>query len=513
MSAGGRQPETRIVVGVVGAGRRFLALLKLLRSHQLAWLQAELAAVADSNPEAVGLKTARKHGLTTFSDYRRLFDIPGLELIIELTGNQRLLDKLEREKPDGVRILDHNNSLLLHDMVSYSRRLEKQADEYSLTRSFAEALGRDLEDAFFVLDRSHRIVRANEKALKMAGITREDALGRYCFQVSHSSLTPCHEEGLVCPFLETVQTGRTTHAMHQHEHGDGTPYHCQITTHPLKNRDGEVVQVLEIFREVTADQADRAERRARAVKDDLPQVVMEDKLISLGKLVASVAHEINNPLASIYNFSKLILTSLKEGRLGEGEVADYVRYLDLTVKEASRCSKIVSNLLSFARQKGVETKAVNLVELLEGLIVLTQHKMQLTGIELTTELRSDILMVWGDPTQIQQCLTNLVFNAIEAMEDGGRLLIRGGREMDTGRIWVEITDTGHGIEPNDLPHIFEPFFSTKAQENKGVGLGLSTVKGIIDDHGGHITVDSLLGEGTTFRISLPPPPDPAYYKD
>jgi len=223
-------------------------------------------------------------------------------------------------------------------------------------------------------------------------------------------------------------------------------------------------------------------------------------LVSLGKLVASVAHEINNPIGSILNFSKLILVTLQEGPPSPETLEQFEQWLGLTVREARRCGDIVSNLLSFARQKSVDQRRLDMRELLHQILMLTGHRMELCGVIPRVTLPDEPLEVFGDATQIQQCLTNLVFNAVEAMEHGGELTVAAG--CDQGEVWVEIADTGPGIPASVMPHIFEPFFTTKSVGH-GVGLGLSMVHGIIQEHQGRIDVEPGLGRGARFRMILP----------
>ena len=263
--------------------------------------------------------------------------------------------------------------------------------------------------------------------------------------------------------------------------------------------------MVEVIRDITTDLNLKVESRTKIIKDNLVSLVQEDKLIALGKLVASVAHEINNPIASIINFAKFILESLKEGQPQPEQMDSFIRYLDLTVREAQRCGRIVTNLLSFARQQTLEPKKIDLNEMMESIIFLTQHKMNLLNITLDLNLPQGPFKVWGDYTQIQQCLTNLVFNAMEAMPEGGRLSISGGLHEEDREIWLEFSDTGLGIEPDHLGMIFEPFFTTKS-EVQGVGLGLSMVYGIIREHHGRITVESEPGQGAVFRLVLPTEP-------
>jgi signal transduction histidine kinase len=261
-----------------------------------------------------------------------------------------------------------------------------------------------------------------------------------------------------------------------------------------------VVQVLEIFRDITSELTERMERRTQAIKDDLARLVQEDKLISLGKLVASVAHEINNPIGSIINFSKLVLRCMRQEPPERWEPGKWEQWLQLTVDEAERCREIVRNLLSFARQQGMEPRQLDLVQVIGQIVKVISHRLEIGKVTLDLRLTPHALEVRGDVTQIQQCFTNLMFNALEAMPGGGKLTIQGGH--DDHEVFVTVTDTGEGIPEAVMPRIFEPFFSTKSAV-AGVGLGLSMVHGIVSEHGGRIEVDSTIGEGTSFRVSLP----------
>jgi two-component system, NtrC family, sensor kinase len=259
------------------------------------------------------------------------------------------------------------------------------------------------------------------------------------------------------------------------------------------------------IRDMTKDLSERIERRTQTIKRDLARAAQEDRLTSLGRLVASVCHEINNPITSIVTFTKLVLSIIRKGNLPSEEIANVERYLDLSFREAMRCGGIVKNLLTFARPKSVEVKNIDIAEVVNTIRLLADHQFELSNIHCVVNLPSPPFAAWGDHTQIQQCLLNLIFNAIDAMPDGGTLTISGGTDESTDLIWLAVSDTGQGIESNDLQRIFEPFYSTKT-EGKGVGLGLSMVYGIIHEHNGVVEVDSEPGKGTTFRIKLPRSP-------
>jgi len=493
----------RMRIGIIGGGRRCLAIMELLGSDSLKRFQGEIVGVADLNPEAAGLLEARRRGIFTTHAFRDLLTLEALDLVVELTGDSRVLQEVARFKPEPVGLMDYAASLIFHDILSFAQELDKKEDEISLIDSLAQALTTGTSHGVMVLDTDYRIQKINEQACVQAGVTADQAKGRFCFQITHQALTPCDSPDTPCPLVETVHTGKPSHAIHEHSNSVGGSHYCDVYTYPLVNRKGAVVQVVEIFRDITQELAGRLETRTQAIKNDLARLVQEDKLIALGKLVASVAHEINNPIGSILNFSMLILKTLREHAPTEGELADFQKWLDLTVQEARRCARIVSNLLSFSRQQTLEPKRLDLRELLEQVIQLTAHRLELSNIRLDASgMRSRPLEVWGDHTQIQQCFLNLIFNALEAMPLGGVLIIRGKQDPNNNQVWVEVIDTGEGILPEHRPHIFEPFFSTK-QVSHGVGLGLSMVYGIVTEHHGRIEVESRPGEGTTFRIVLP----------
>lgn len=492
-------------IAIVGGGRRCLSLLKLLEIKKLNRLNVDIAGIADIDAMAVGFQYARQKGIFTTTQYPQLFDIPDLELILNLTGDIDFSQELNAVTPEDLPVLNHIASRLfqeiLQDVVTSSQQIAQQKEALSLNHSFIQALAEVTVVGAMVIDTHYKVVWINESALKKIGLRKDEVLGRYCFQISHNAITPCDSPDRPCPMKETLKTGQSAHAIHEHVHQDCERY-CDVSTFPILNNKGEIAQVLEVVRDITAEMNDRLDHRTRAIKDDLARLVHEDKIISLGKMVASVAHEINNPIGSIINFNKLILKIIEQGTPSDQELEHFKQYLNLSVREAQRCGKIVNNLLSFSRQQQIETKKIDLCEMFQRIVALTQHKMTLSNIDLTLDFETVPLEVLGDYTQIQQCFTNFVFNAMEAMPHGGQLIIKAGVNDPPTGVWVTVTDTGVGIPQENMDKIFEPFFSTKT-EVSGVGLGLAMVYGIIKAHKGHITVESVLNKGTTFRIILP----------
>jgi two-component system NtrC family sensor kinase len=233
------------------------------------------------------------------------------------------------------------------------------------------------------------------------------------------------------------------------------------------------------------------------------QVLHMEKMASLGKLSATVAHELNNPLSGVLTYARLVRRELQGQALAPELQEELTRYLSLIEKECSRCGAIVQNLLLFARRTGAEMAPVDLNEVVERSLMLVRHHIEISGVKLRCELLKGNSTIVADAGQLQQALIALLVNAVEAMnglEGEGELSVR--LTGDNHEVQIDVADTGIGIPSDVLPQIFEPFFSTKEAEN-GVGLGLSVVYGIVQRHGGRIEVESQAGRGTVFHVQLP----------
>ncbi len=255
----------------------------------------------------------------------------------------------------------------------------------------------------------------------------------------------------------------------------------------------------QIFQDELSDQL---ETKVEELKSDLQKLVQEDRMISLGKLAASCVHEINNPIQGLLTFSGLMEEMLAEGRPSAGDLAQFKKYLSLMSRELERCGTIISGLLYFSRESRLVYTELDLSEILDTVITLTRHTMKINNIKLVTDLFTKPLMVKGDNNQLQQCLLNLIFNAIEAMPDGGQLRISSKFDASGKNALIGIQDTGYGIKKEYLEHIFDPFFTSKGA-GKGTGLGLSIVYGVVKNHQGSIRVDSTVGKGSLFTLSFP----------
>jgi len=239
------------------------------------------------------------------------------------------------------------------------------------------------------------------------------------------------------------------------------------------------------------------------LKEVQEQIVWTEKLASLGKLAATIAHEINNPLAGVLNYIRLIIKQLSRNRFTHEKLEDISRYLKIMESETARCGEIVKDLLAFSRRTKITMESNSIEDIINKTLNLISHELEMKELQLKKNIAPNLPKVKCDFKQIQQVLLNLMYNASEAMPSGGTLTITANRANGAKALLeVAISDTGCGISEKDMENIFEPFFTTK-EEGKGVGLGLSVVYGIIARHNGTIAVESEPGKGSTFTIRLP----------
>jgi len=265
---------------------------------------------------------------------------------------------------------------------------------------------------------------------------------------------------------------------------------------PVRSRD-EIADLAESFNKMTAE---LAEARARLLEQTHNALAGSEKMASLGKLAATVAHEVNNPLFGILTYAKLCHRAIDGSDLAEDVRRPIAEQLAVIEHESRRCGEIMRNLLTFARQAPRRREPNDLNELVGRAVRLMKHQFEIQGIEMQVDLAVEPASVDCDAGQIQQVVLALLINAAEAMPQGGRLQV--ATELAGDAVKLLVRDWGPGIRADVLPHIFEPFFTTKDEQQR-TGLGLAVAKSIVDQHGGTIEVHSEEGQGAEFVISLP----------
>jgi two-component system NtrC family sensor kinase len=371
--------------------------------------------------------------------------------------------------------------------VVLAKEVERRTAEAEAQRRFTEAIIDSLPLSLYAIDRDYRIVAWNRnRELGGQGIPRGSALGRSIFDV----LTRQRRDILEREFARAFETGEIERIEQETTDAHGKTHHWLISKIPMRaGGDAETSHVITVGEDISARvEANRAVARA-------------EKLAAVGRLAAGVVHEINNPLATISACAEALEARLREGAFDSSpEVEDLREYLSLIRNEAFRCKSITNGLLDFSRTRAGEHLPVNISEVINSAARLVAHQRRGNRIEIQIEVADHLAPVSGDEGQLQQAVIALATNAIDAMPEGGRLTLRGRERND--HVLIEVSDTGVGIAPENLTKIFDPFFTTK-EIGRGTGLGLAVCYGIVTEHGGRLDVQSAVGGGTTFTISLP----------
>jgi two-component system NtrC family sensor kinase len=275
---------------------------------------------------------------------------------------------------------------------------------------------------------------------------------------------------------------------------------------PVRSED-ELGELAAAFNKMTAEVAGvqaHIEEQVRRKTAELERVhktlLASEKMVSIGKLAATVAHEINNPLFAILTYARLVLRELLKHEIPtRNEMAEQLETIE---RESKRCGDLVKNLLAFSRQTPSHTEPNDFNVVVRRAILLVKHKLEMQNIELRERLVSDLPPIECDASQIQQVALILMVNASEAMPKGGKLEVSTAFDKNAEQNVLRVKDTGSGIPPDILSRIFDPFFTTKEDQNR-TGLGLAVAHRIVEQHGGEISVQSVVGEGSEFAVALP----------
>jgi two-component system, NtrC family, sensor kinase len=491
-------------LAIVGGGRACKFFLESAKKDFFPLLDIQVVGVCDIDPNAEGLLLAQEMGIYTTDNFLELFKIKNLEGIVELTNNEDVFLELIKLRPKGVGVLEHDTGKLIRNLFILSQRLKSAEKQVILEKMSSDFLIQQSDAAIVVLNTDYTIAEANEAYLKIVNKSKAEVVGTPCYQTYYGLKAPCSaaRPELPCPMLETLRTGKSAHVIHEFPTTVDRQTYGNIVTYPLKDQEGQIFRIIEIWRDITEKISNGWNKRVAELKADLNKMVQEDRMISLGKLVASCVHEINNPLQGLLMFSHIMQEMLAKNRLSREEMLKFKHFTTLMATELERCGKIVSGLLSFSREAPLEYKEIDLNDILKSVISLTHHKIELQNIRLNIELSESPLRITGDTNRLQQCLLNLIFNAVEAMPEGGDLFVRSRLDSNQQSVVITVKDSGCGIPKADLDHIYDPFFTTKP-EGEGTGLGLSIVYGVVKNHRGRIAVKSKVGEGTSFTLNFP----------
>lgn len=266
----------------------------------------------------------------------------------------------------------------------------------------------------------------------------------------------------------------------------------------------ELRSALESLNSFAQELETKVDERTRQLRLAHQKLLQSDRLASLGQLSASVAHEINNPIAGVLNLTMLMQRIMTDNGIPPDRVGDFRDYLRKASTETARVGRIVTDLLAFSRRSKGQRSHADLNAIVQSTLSIIDHKLSLMNVSMDLRLAPDLARVYCDASQMQQVIINLIMNAAEAMQakGGGPVVVSTGTDRSENAVVLTVSDSGDGIPPDVRGKIFDPFFTTK-EEGKGVGLGLAVVYGIIQAHHGDIHVDTEPGKGTRFVVTLP----------
>jgi PAS domain S-box-containing protein len=509
----------RINVAIVGGGPGCKAIMDMIFAKKLRQLRMQLIGVACTNPKAVGYRYAQEKGIYTTRDYRSLYKLKDLNMIIELTGREEVANEISRTKPDHVRLVDHVAARLFWDIfqieeesISESKRaeerlqkahddLERRVEERTseLSKSNAllkleiterklldEALKESEERLRKILDsvqagillvdaKSHKIVDVNPIAVEMIGALKEKILGESCHRFV------CRDQQDKCPITALGQNIDSSETVLVRADGKTIPILKTAVAITLEGRK----HLIESFLDIT--ERKQVEEEIRKKNEELEN------------FAHVVSHELKTPIISVQGFSSRLLQKYQE-KLDEKAVS----YLEQIQSSARRMELVVSDLLSLAKIGQVVSSFndVSSFEIVKDVVSRLQPRQKEKDIKL--EVVDILPTIWCDRQRISQVFENLLVNAMKFMGDTENPRIEIGYEDKGDFHQFYVKDNGIGIDPKCQQRIFDMFQQLKQIEDKeGTGIGLAIVDRIVKNHGGEVWVDSEKGKGSTFYFTLP----------
>lgn len=372
--------------------------------------------------------------------------------------------------------------------VSFNRMADSLVEQICLAEKqqrFLQELLDGLPDGVRVIRQSDlRILAVNRAYCKQLGVTEALAVGQLCHVSSHGRNKPCPVTMLVCPAVELKEPGQSLKCRHRHRAADGREIPVEVHA-VLVERSGNAGQERLIV-ESTSDLSEVA------------RLSQEQRLSELGLLAAGIAHEIHNPLGSMRLAVEGLLRNVRHGNVDQQRICSY---LEMINAEIDRCTGVTQRLLLLSRLPQQQAQIVSLNQAVNDTLQLLDFDAQSHGIVQHQDLAAGNLRVLADDSDLRMVVLNLVQNAHHAMPDGGSLTVRTHAEGKSAVI--EVRDTGLGIPSGMVDHIFDPFFSHRADGEGGTGLGLAICKAIVERYAGTIEVSSVPGQGAVFSVRLP----------
>ncbi|RKG70545.1 PAS domain S-box protein [Corallococcus sp. CA054B] len=430
-------------------------------------------------------QTALPQGRVTISEeVPLLFHGSTRAVSAPLVASGQLFGAINMEYPEGLDAdpaHDERVLLQLASQVAVAVKNAKLIDELTFVRKYLEELLEKANALILVVNRDKQVVVFNQALSALTGLTKEQVLGR-----DLSSLVADSEQLRLVPVLAAAMRGESVNNFETRLlTRDGGEVRVSFATSSMQTQPGEVEGVIAIGQDVTV------------VKELEKRIIHAEKLASIGQLAASVVHEINNPMTAVATYADALL---QRSRMTPGANPADQEKLKKILESSHRILRFTRDLVSYARPAQDRPERVSLNAVVDMAVGFCEHVVSQARVSVQREYASDVPPLAAVRANLVQVFVNLITNACHAMPPGGQVYLTTLQE-GTEAV-VRVRDTGTGIEQRNLSRIFEPFFTTKP-EGRGTGLGLSICQGIVENHGGRLTVESTLGQGTTFTVRLP----------
>jgi len=388
---------------------------------------------------------------------------------------------LSSEDVEILRTVSGYVAVAIENSLLYQEQQERAA-ELELLKEFNESIVESVNVGLLAVDPDGRVTHCNSALEEMLGIRRDEAVGQLVENLFAEDFSETLQQVLGSAKWRLTEL-RHIYKLHTATR-DGRTLVLNIALAPLRsdsfNRTGAIVVIEDVTSRMRLEE----------------QLQQREKLSSIGLLAAGVAHEVNTPLTGVSSYTQMLL-----GMLSETDPKHAL--LQKVRRQADRASNIVNNLLNFSRTgSATEFNEINLNRVLDDTLQLLEPQLRRNQIQLVRAYDPDLPLVYGNAGKLQQVFTNLILNARDAIPEGGRISLFTAFNEEEDAIVIEIADTGIGIAPENVAKIYDPFFTTKGV-GRGTGLGLAVTYGIVQEHSGHITVESTPGKGTIFRITMP----------
>ncbi len=485
----GTQARIPLKVALIGGGKACADLLTLLVEERLGRLSLEILGVADPNPEAPGIRQARQLGIFTTSDFIQLYQLPGLNLIIELTGSTQVRERMIRTKPLEISSIDHRGARLLWDLIQIeAEKVQLQSAEIALEeevrrhQEYLENILAHSSDMIITTDLDGRIVTFNPGGERMLGYSRAEIIGHRIEEIWENPenrkqlLAEVRARGAVNNFPAVLRTQ------------SGPLVEISLSLSLLRDQEGHLLGTVGISKDVTE------ENRLRR------QLIENERLAAIGQTVAGISHCMKNILNGLKGGSYLVNTGLKKddrALLEEG--------WQNVQQGIERISKLSLDMLGYCRDRTPALSPVDPLQLIRDTVNVVHQAARMEGIEIITRGDEGFSFLL-DASALFRGLMNLIMNAIEACREKEYLPGEAPRvevffEPAESDLVFQVRDNGIGMDEEIQRNLFTRFFTTK--ESQGTGLGLPVTEKLVKEQGGRLTVESSPGKGSAFTIRLP----------